>query len=38
MSAAIASLISEKGVEIIGAEAVRKSYPDFFEVFEKTTF
>jgi len=38
MSAAIASLISEKSVEIIGAEAVKKSYPDFFEVFNKTAF
>ena len=33
MAAAIASCISENPVQIIGAEAVRKSYPDFFERF-----
>ena len=36
MSAAIASLICEGSVKIVGAEAVRKSYPDFFEEFEKS--
>ena len=38
MSAAIASLICEDSVKITGAEAVRKSYPDFFEKFEKISF
>lgn len=33
MSAAIASCICENEVEIIGAEAVKKSYPAFFEDF-----
>jgi 3-phosphoshikimate 1-carboxyvinyltransferase len=31
MAAAVAACISENPVQIIGAEAVRKSYPDFFE-------
>ncbi len=35
MSAAIASLICENEVEILGHEAVNKSYPEFFNVFEK---
>lgn len=35
MSGAIASLICENGIEIIGHTAVNKSYPEFFEVFEK---
>ena len=35
MSGAIASLISDGNVEIIGHTAVNKSYPEFFEVFEK---
>lgn len=34
MSAAIASCICEKEVEIIGAECVKKSYPAFFEDFK----
>ena len=33
MSAAIAALRCENAVKITGAEAVNKSYPDFFEVF-----
>ena len=33
MSAAVASLLCEDGVEICGAEAVEKSYPRFFEDF-----
>lgn len=33
MSAAIAAAFSEKGAIITGADAVRKSYPDFFEKF-----
>ena len=35
MSAAIASLICENDVEILGAECVKKSYPAFFEDFRK---
>lgn len=35
MSAAIASLICENEVEIMGAECVKKSYPAFFEDFRK---
>ena len=35
MSAAIASCICEKDVIIKGAQAVNKSYPNFFEEFEK---
>lgn len=35
MSAAIASLLCKGEVEIIGHEAVNKSYPEFFEAFEK---
>ena len=35
MSAAIASLICKEPVTIIGAEAVNKSYPTFFEEIEK---
>lgn len=35
MSAAIASLICEGDVEIRGAEAVKKSYPTFFEDFKR---
>lgn len=35
MSAAIASLICENEVEILGHEAVNKSYPEFFNVFER---
>ncbi len=34
MSAAIASTVCEESVEIIGAEAVNKSYPKFFEHLE----
>lgn len=34
MSAAIASLLCEGEVEILGHGAVAKSYPEFFEVFE----
>ena len=34
MSAAVASLLCEKEVTILGAEAVRKSYPRFWEDFE----
>jgi len=34
MSAAVASSICHNPVEITGAEAVSKSYPSFFEVFE----
>ncbi len=34
MSAAVASLICENEVELLGSEAVKKSYPDFFSVFE----
>lgn len=34
MSAAIASCICENEVEILGAEAVKKSYPSFFEDFK----
>jgi 3-phosphoshikimate 1-carboxyvinyltransferase len=33
MSAAIAAIKSESPVTILGAEAVAKSYPDFFEVY-----
>lgn len=33
MSAAVASALCNASVEIIGAEAVSKSYPSFFEVF-----
>lgn len=33
MSAAVASVLCENSVEIVGAEAVNKSYPSFFEVF-----
>ncbi len=33
MSAAVASVICEENVTIMGAEAVNKSYPDFFEKF-----
>ena len=33
MAAAIASCISQQSVVIHGAEAVRKSYPTFFEDF-----
>lgn len=35
MSAAIASLICKNDVEICGAEAVKKSYPNFFEHFKR---
>lgn len=35
MSAAIASCICKEKVEIIGAEAIKKSYPAFFEDFKK---
>lgn len=35
MSAAIASCICENDVEIMGAEAVKKSYPTFFEDFKR---
>ena len=35
MSGAVASLICDGDVEIIGHTAVNKSYPEFFEVFEK---
>lgn len=35
MSAAIASCICENDVEITGAEAVKKSYPTFFEDFKR---
>lgn len=35
MSAAIAALICEESVTIVGAEAVNKSYPTFFEELEK---
>lgn len=35
MSAAIASVLCKEQVEIIGAEAVNKSYPTFFEDFKK---
>ncbi len=38
MSGAIASAVTEKGVEIIGAEAVNKSYPQFFEELQKLGF
>lgn len=34
MSAAIASTVSECGVKILGAQAVNKSYPKFFEDFQ----
>ncbi len=35
MSAAIAALICEQSVTIVGAEAVNKSYPTFFDEIEK---
>ena len=35
MSAAIAGLLSEGAVTVTDAEAVRKSYPDFFEVLNR---
>lgn len=35
MSAAVASVLCDGNVEIIGAEAVSKSYPSFFEVFSR---
>jgi len=35
MACAVAALASDKGVEIEGAEAVAKSYPDFFLDLEK---
>lgn len=35
MSAAVASLICKNGAELSGSEAVKKSYPDFFAVFDK---
>jgi 3-phosphoshikimate 1-carboxyvinyltransferase len=35
MMAAIASTVCENPVTITGAEAVSKSYPGFFEDFEK---
>ena len=35
MSAAIASLVCQNSVTIVGAEAVNKSYPTFFEETEK---
>lgn len=35
MSAAIAAMICEESVTIVGAEAVNKSYPTFFEELEK---
>lgn len=35
MSAAVASVLCNEPVEIIGAEAVNKSYPTFFEDFKK---
>jgi 3-phosphoshikimate 1-carboxyvinyltransferase len=34
MSAAVASIICDGDVTIKGAEAVRKSYPTFFDEFE----
>ncbi len=37
MSAAIASLVCEKNVTILGAEAVNKSYPEFFDDFNNFT-
>ncbi len=36
MAAAVASLISEKEVIINNAEAINKSFPDFFEYFKQT--
>ena len=35
MAAAIAATAAGGSVKILGAEAVRKSYPDFFEVFKR---
>ena len=35
MSAAIAATVCEGPVTILGAEAVNKSYPDFWEDFER---
>jgi len=35
MSAAVAAAVAENAVEICGAEAVRKSYGDFFEKYEE---
>lgn len=37
MSAAIAALFCENDVEIIGSDAVSKSYPEFFEHYKKMT-
>lgn len=37
MALAVLGLVSENGVEIDGAEAVMKSYPGFFEDFERLT-
>jgi len=37
MSAAIASALCEKEVEILGAEAVNKSFPTFFEALERVS-
>ncbi len=34
MAAAVAGLISQKGVKLVGSEAVAKSFPDFFEKLE----
>ena len=34
MSAAVAAAVSDGNIKITGAEAVRKSYGDFFEKFE----
>ena len=38
MSAAIASILCENQVEILGAEAVSKSYPDFWYDVQKLGF
>ncbi len=35
MMAAIASLICDKPVTITGSQAVKKSYPEFFDVLEE---
>ena len=34
MSAAIAATVCEKSVTVLGAEAVNKSYPDFWKDYE----
>ena len=36
MAAAIASVLSPSGIEITGAEAVNKSYPDFWDVIDNS--